>query len=133
MKTKDSIQSGDQVYFYKLPTQHEIARRGRKAKHLAHYHGPATVRGKVDGRDRQYHIEYGGKGFKRDISMLVPEKRIRAIDVNRHDPTAETPLRVKPALFKPGVILREEELILCKTDKGDKAWSLAEVHKVYPE
>ena len=64
--------------------------------------------------------------------MLIPEKRIRAIDVNRHDPTAETPLQAKPALFKPGVILREEELILCKTDKGDKAWSLAEVHKVYP-
>ena len=127
------LNSGDQVYFYKPPTQQEIARRGRKAKHLAHYHGPATVRGKVDGRDRQYHIEYNGKDFKRDISMLIPEKRMKEIDVNRHDPTAETPLIVKPALFKPGVVLREEELILCKTDKGDKAWSLAEVHKIYPD
>ncbi len=34
-------------------------------------------------------------------------------------------------MFHTGVILREEKLILCKTDKGDKAWSLAEVHKVY--
>ena len=127
------LNSGDQVYFYKPPTQQEIARRGRKAKHLAHYHGPATVRGKVEGRDRQYHIEYNGKDFKRDISMLIPEKRMKEIDVNRHDPTAETPLIVKPALFKPGVVLREEELILCKTDKGDKAWSLAEVHKIYPD
>ncbi len=127
------LNTGDQVYFYKPPTQQEIARRGRKAKHLAHYHGPATVRGKVDGRDRQYHIEYNGKDFKRDISMLIPEKRMKEIDVNRHDPTAETPLIVKPALFKPGVVLREEELILCKTDKGDKAWSLAEVHKIYPD
>ncbi len=67
---------GDRVYFYKLPTQHEVARRGRKTKHLAHYHGPATVRGKVDRRDRPYHIEYDGKVFKRDISMLIPEKRI---------------------------------------------------------
>ncbi len=40
---------GDLVYFYKPPTQYEVARRGRKAKHLAHYHGPATVRGRVDG------------------------------------------------------------------------------------
>jgi hypothetical protein len=127
------LNSGDRVYFYKPPTQQEIARRGRKAKHLAHYHGPATVRGKVDGRDRQYHIEYDGKAFKRDISMLIPEKRMKEIDVNRHDPTAETPLIVKPALFKPGVILREEELILCKTDRADKAWSLAEVHKIYPD
>ncbi len=31
------------------------------------------------------------------------------------------------------VILREEELILCKTDKGDQAWSLAEVYKIYPD
>jgi hypothetical protein len=43
--------SGDRVYFYKPPTQHEIARRGRKAKHLAHYHGPAIIQSKVDGRE----------------------------------------------------------------------------------
>ncbi len=39
----------------------------------------------------------------------------------------------EPALLKPGVTLQEEELILCKTEKGDQAWSLAEVHKIYPE
>ncbi len=31
-----------------------------------------------------------------------------------------------------GATLREEELILCRTDEGDKTWSLAEVHKIYP-
>ncbi len=31
----------------------------------------ATVRGKVNGRDRQYHIEYDGKDFKRDISKGI--------------------------------------------------------------
>jgi hypothetical protein len=127
------LNSGDRVYFYKPPTQHEITRRGRKAKHLTHYHGPATVRGQVEGRDRQYHIEYDGRDFKRDISKLIPEKRIKAIDVGRHDPTAETPIHPKPTLFKSGDTLREEELILCKTDKGDTAWSLAEVHKIYPD
>jgi hypothetical protein len=55
---------GDRVYFYKPPTQQEIARRGRKAKHLAHYHGPALVQSKVDGRDRQYNITYDGKQFQ---------------------------------------------------------------------
>ncbi len=29
------LNPGDRVYFYKPPTQHEIARRGHKAKHLA--------------------------------------------------------------------------------------------------
>jgi hypothetical protein len=127
------LNPGDRVYFYRPPTQHEIARRGRKAKHLAHYHGPATVQGKIDGRDRQYNIMYDGKLFKRDISMLVPEKILLAIDVTRHDPTASASQRSEPALLKPGVILQEEELVLCKTEKGDKAWSLAEVHKIYPD
>ena len=111
----------------------EIARRGRKAKHLAHYHGPAIVQGNVEGRDRQYHIAYDGKQFKRDISMLIPERTIQSIDVIHYDPTAVTSPHIEPALLKPGVTLQEEELILCKTEKGDQAWSLAEVHKVYPE
>ena len=51
----------------------------------------------------------------------------------RHDPTVEASPHSEPALLKPGVTLQEEELILCKTEKGDQAWSLAEVHKVYPE
>ncbi len=65
--------------------------------------------------------------------MLIPEKRIQVIDVNCHDPTAETPIQSMSAPFKPGATLQEEELILCKTDKGDKTWSLAEVHKIYPD
>jgi hypothetical protein len=34
------LQPGDRVYFYRPPSQHKFIRRGRKAKHLAHYHGP---------------------------------------------------------------------------------------------
>jgi hypothetical protein len=98
---------GDRVYFYKPPTQQEIARRGRKAKHLAHYHGPAIVQSKVDGRDRQYNITYDGKQFKRDISMLVPERTYQSLDISRHDPTAETTFHQEPALLKPGVKLQE--------------------------
>jgi hypothetical protein len=63
---------GDRVFSYKPPTQQEAARRGRKAKHLAHYHGPAIVQSQVQGRDRQYNITYNGKQFKKDISMLIP-------------------------------------------------------------
>jgi hypothetical protein len=62
---------GDRVFFYKPPTQQEIARRDCKAKHLAHYHSSAIVQSKVDRRERQYNITYDGKQFKRDISMLV--------------------------------------------------------------
>jgi hypothetical protein len=52
------LSPGDRVYFSKPPTQQEVARRGRKAKHLAHYHGPAIVQSQVQGRDRQYNIGF---------------------------------------------------------------------------
>ncbi len=64
--------------------------------------------------------------------MLIPERTFLTIDVTRHDPTASTSLQSEPALLKPGAKLQEEELALCKTDKGDKAWYLVEVHKIYP-
>jgi hypothetical protein len=65
--------------------------------------------------------------------MPIPEKTFLSIDVIRHDPTAITSLQPELVLLKPGVTLQEEELAICKTDKGDKAWYLVEVHKIYPE
>jgi hypothetical protein len=118
------------VYFYK---PHEIARRGRKAKHLSHYHGPAIVQEQVEDREHQYHIMYDGKPFKRGIRMLIPERTMLTIDVIRHDPTVDTSPHAGPALHKPGVTLREEELVLCKTEADDKTWYLAEIHKIYPD
>jgi hypothetical protein len=49
-----------------------------------------------------------------------------------------TPRRARPfnpnQHLKPGTKLQEEELAICKTDKGDKAWYLVEVlHKIYPD
>ncbi len=51
----------------------------------------------------------------------------------RHNPTVAASPHAEPALLKPGFTLQEEELILCKTEKGNQTWSLAEVHKIYPE
>ena len=129
------LKQGDRVYFYRPPSQHEVIRRGRKAKHLAHYHGPATsiIQGKVDGRDRQYHLTYDGKPFKRDISMLVPEKEMQRINPETHDPTITPPNQVKPSIHVRGKLLAEEDLILCKTDKEDTSWYLAEVTKIFPD
>ena len=127
------LKQGDRVYFYRPPSQHEVIRRGRKAKHLAHYHGPAIIQGKVDGRDRQYHLTYDGKPFKRDISMLVPEKEMQHINPETHDPTITPPSQVKPSIHVRGKLLAEEDLILCKTDKEDTSWYLAEVTKIFPD
>jgi hypothetical protein len=37
------LQTRMKVYFYKPPSQQEVSTKGRKAKHLAHYHGPAQA------------------------------------------------------------------------------------------
>ena len=39
----EALIPGAKVYFYKPPTAQEVERRGRKAKHLDHYTGPATI------------------------------------------------------------------------------------------
>ncbi len=40
---ESQLQPGMKVYFYKPSSQQDVTVKGRKAKHLAHYHGPATV------------------------------------------------------------------------------------------
>jgi hypothetical protein len=127
------LKQGDRVYFYRPPSQQEVIRRGRKAKHLAHYHGPATIQGKVDGRDRQYHFMYDGKSFKRDVSMLVPEKEMQNLNPETHDPTIVPPSQAKPSLYNKTKPLTEEDIILCKTEKDDTSWCLAEVSRIFPD
>ena len=64
------LQAGMRVYFYKPPSQQEVSSKGRKAKHLAHYHGPATVTAMP--HRRQLELQYEGKTFNRDISLVIP-------------------------------------------------------------
>ncbi len=39
----EALIPGAQVYFFKPPSAQEVLERGRKAKHLDHYLGPATI------------------------------------------------------------------------------------------
>ncbi len=72
------------VYFYKPPSQQEVSAKRRKAKHLAHYHGPATVT--AVPRTRQLELQYEGKTFNRDISLVIPAKDFNGLDVDSFDP-----------------------------------------------
>ena len=127
------LEKGDKVYFYRPPSQQEVQTRGRKAKHLMHYQGPATIIGSIEGRKRQYEFEYNGKRYKRDISMLIPEQTMLTIDVTTLDVTDSRESGAKPKLYTNGVELHEEELILCKTDLTDTEWYLAEINKIYSD
>jgi hypothetical protein len=43
------------------------------------------------------------------------------------------PLLIKPAIYNKQKPLREEDIILCKTEKEDRSWLLAEVNCIFPD
>ncbi len=74
-----------------------------------HYQGPAIIVGSIDGRKRQYEIEYNGKRYKRDISMLIPDQTMLTIDVTTLDVTDSRESGAKPKLHTNGAELHEED------------------------
>jgi hypothetical protein len=100
------------VYFYKPPSQQDVAVKGRKAKHLAHYHGPATVLAMP--RRRQLELQYEGKSFNRDISLVsIPAKDFGSLDVDSFDPVT-TEIVLTPSLHTKGDTPKEGELVVIK-------------------
>jgi hypothetical protein len=78
----EALIPGAKVYFYKPPTALEVKRRGRKAKHLDHYTGPATIVRSIG--TRSFVIQYTDvqdtpRTYQRDASMilLVPPTEIK--------------------------------------------------------
>jgi hypothetical protein len=98
------LEKGDKVYFYRPPSQQEVIKRGRKAKNLMHYQGTASIIGSIEGRKRQYQIEYNGKRYWRDISMLIPEQTMLTIDVTTLDVTDSRESKTKHKLHIAGVL-----------------------------
>ena len=65
-----NIKVDDFVVFEIPPTQREAERKGRKAKHLDWYRGPARVISKLS--NSTYELEFKGKTYHRAISELRP-------------------------------------------------------------
>ncbi len=65
--------------------------------------------------------------------MLIPEQTMLAINVTTLDVTDSRESGTKPKLHTSGAELREEDLILCKTDLTDTEWYLAEINKIYSD
>jgi hypothetical protein len=122
------LQVGMKVYFYKPPSQQEVSAKGRKAKHLARYHGPATVT--AIPRRCQVELQYEGKSFKRDISLVITAKDFNGLDVNSFDPVVTKAIS-PPSLHVSGEIPREGELVVTK-DSSTEGWFLSEVLRVLP-
>ena len=124
---------GSEVYFYKPPTALESEKKGRKAKHMDHYAGPAKIIKQIG--KRSFLIEYrNAKGkskvFQRDAGMLSlidptgvnfePVETVVHIDVpQKHRSLTATPLR-------------EGEIVLLKDGSVATDWYCAQVLKVLP-
>jgi hypothetical protein len=65
--------------------------------------------------------------------MLIPEKRMHDAGTRDYDPTMEGLAKTNAKAYSKGDLLLEGDLILCKTEKQDKAWYLAEIDKIYPD
>jgi hypothetical protein len=125
---------GNKVYLHHPPSQNEVIQRERKAKHLMHYRGPATITQPIiPGIRRQYEIEFEGKLFKRDVGMWIPQHTMYEIDPLTLDVTCIQLSSTKPKLYTKDYQLREDSLIICKTESTDTEWCLAEINRTYPE
>jgi hypothetical protein len=65
--------------------------------------------------------------------MLIPEKRMQQPGIRDHDPTMEGLAKIIAKAYYKDDTLQEGILILCKTQKEDKGWYLAEIDKIYPD
>ncbi len=65
--------------------------------------------------------------------MLIPEQTMLEIDVTTLDVTDSRESGAKPKLHVNGDEIREEDLILCKTELTDTKRYLAEINKIYSD
>jgi hypothetical protein len=118
---RKALVPGAKVYFYKPPSTQEVEKRRRKAKHLDHYMGSATILRSVGTRSFiiQYTDEKGvTRTYQRDASMisLIPPKDIKMdpCDANSdgHPPHLHQSLALSP--------IEEGEYIIIKDTKDSK-------------
>jgi hypothetical protein len=119
----DDYKEGTKVYFYKPPSASEAEKKGRKAKHMDHYAGPARIIKKVG--TRSFLIEYKGadgklRTFQRDAGMLslIPPVQIR------FDPFAQVDNINVPQKHRSlvALTLKEGEIVILKDGKEAKDW-----------
>ena len=129
-KIEDNLyETGAEVYYFKPPTQAQVREAGKMHKHLAFYHGPATIVEKLG--TRQYSITHNGKLYKRDVEMLIPVPQLPE-KYREFDP-AETVLKtIKPSKHTSNLELREGELLIM-LDEEENKWYLAEITKKYQD
>jgi hypothetical protein len=121
---------GTKVFFYKPPSKQESDNKGRRAKHIDHYVGPARVTKHIGTRSVQLEMEEdNGRDitYKRDIGMLLLKKP-RRTDV---DPTipqrAVIGTQAHPGTNTP---LQVGEHVIIKDGPLATTWYCAEISRI---
>jgi hypothetical protein len=129
----EDYREGTKVYFYKPPSAVEAERKGRKAKHMDHYAGPAVIIKKIG--TRSFLIEYRNpdgkvRTFQRDASMLslLPPSQID-FDPDIAETNVLAPQKHRSLTANP---LKEGEIVILKDGSEAKDWYCAQLVKVLP-
>ncbi len=73
----DHYEVGAKVYFYRPPSILDVAKKTRKAKHIDHYVGPATIVKKIGSRSFQLSFVNPSTGIsqllQRDAGTIIAE------------------------------------------------------------
>jgi hypothetical protein len=74
----DHFTIGTKVYFYRPPSVSDVEKRTRRAKHIDHYVGPATIVKKIGSRSFQISFFNPTAGtaqlLQRDAGMIILKK-----------------------------------------------------------
>ncbi len=130
----DALIPGAKVYFYKPPTAQEVERRGRKAKHLDHYAGPATILRSIGTRSFvvQYTDRQGiTRTYQRDAFMisLVPPSEVKS-DPSDTNLEEKTPHVHQSIALSP---IEEGEHVIIRDFKDANTWYCAQVLEKLPD
>ncbi len=124
----DHYVAGAKVYFYRPPSILDVAKKTRKAKHIDHYVGPATIIKKIGSRSFQLSFVIPSTGTtqlsQRDAGMIILKKEW-------HAPTQE-PAELKLALARHQVVMKPRigEMVILKDYPDAKDWYAAEISQV---
>jgi hypothetical protein len=125
----DHFGDGAKVYFYRSPSVLDVVeKKTRKAKHIDHYVGPATIVKKISSSSFQISFVNPLTGatqlLQRDAGMSILEKEWIApslIPLNS---------RLEPTRHQKGLALRVGEMVIMLDYPESKDWYVAEISQV---
>jgi hypothetical protein len=125
----DHYVAGAKVYFYRPPSVMDVAKKTRKAKHIDHHVGPATILKKIGSRSFQLSFVNPSTGttqlLQRDARMIILMKEWHAPSQDpadlKADPAARHQVGTKP---------RIGEMVISKDYPDAKYWYVAEISQV---